>query len=80
MAQLSGSDEETIRELNPALNRGVVPPQGYRIRLPKGTRQQFEVALASYREPARRVPRRAPRARTRCGAARRSTALPGATG
>ncbi len=51
VAQLSGSDEETIRELNPALNRGVVPPQGYRIRLPKGTRQQFEVALATYREP-----------------------------
>ena len=53
VAQLSGSDEETIRELNPALNKGIVPPQGYRIRLPKGTREQFEVALASYREPAR---------------------------
>ncbi len=51
VAQLSGSDEGTIRELNPALNRGVVPPQGYRIRLPKGTREQFQVALASYREP-----------------------------
>jgi membrane-bound lytic murein transglycosylase D len=51
VAQLSGSDELTIRDLNPALNRGVVPPQGYRIRLPKGTREQFEVALASYREP-----------------------------
>lgn len=52
VARLSGSDEETIRELNPALNRGVVPPQGYDIRLPKGTRAQFELALASYREPA----------------------------
>jgi membrane-bound lytic murein transglycosylase D len=52
VARLSGSDEETIRELNPALNRGVVPPQGYDIRLPKGTREQFELALASYREPA----------------------------
>jgi membrane-bound lytic murein transglycosylase D len=51
VARLSGSDEETIRELNPPLNRGVVPPQGYDIRLPKGTRQQFELALASYREP-----------------------------
>jgi membrane-bound lytic murein transglycosylase D len=51
VAQLSGSDEGTIRELNPALNRGVVPPQGYRIRLPKGTRDQFVVALASYHEP-----------------------------
>ena len=65
VARLSGSDEETIRELNPALNRGVVPPQGYRIRLPKGTREQFEVALASYREPARPVLRpRAARAHT----------------
>lgn len=55
VARLSGSDEETIRELNPALNRGVVPPQGYDIRLPKGTREQFELALASYREPATAV-------------------------
>lgn len=51
VAELSGSDEDTIRELNPALNRGIVPPQGYRIRVPKGTREQFEVALASYHEP-----------------------------
>lgn len=53
VARLSGSDEETIRDLNPALNRGVVPPHGYPIRLPKGTREQFELALASYREPER---------------------------
>jgi membrane-bound lytic murein transglycosylase D len=53
VAALSGSDEETIRDLNPALNRGVVPPQGYDVRLPKGTREQFEMALASYREPVR---------------------------
>jgi membrane-bound lytic murein transglycosylase D len=53
VALLSGSDEETIRDLNPALNRGVVPPHGYSVRLPKGTREQFEVALASYREPER---------------------------
>jgi len=53
VAELCGADEETIRDLNPALNRGVVPPQGYRIRLPKGTREQFEIALASYREPVR---------------------------
>jgi membrane-bound lytic murein transglycosylase D len=51
VAQLCGSDEETLRDLNPALNHGVVPPQGYRIRLPKGTREQFEVALAAYHEP-----------------------------
>ena len=51
VAKLCGSDEGTLRDLNPALNRGVVPPQGYRIRLPKGTREQFEVALATYHEP-----------------------------
>ena len=66
VAQLSGSNEETIRELNPALNRGVVPPQGYRIRLPKGTRQQFEVALATYREPVA-LPRAARRHTVRRG-------------
>jgi membrane-bound lytic murein transglycosylase D len=51
VAQLCGSDEDTIQELNPALKRGVVPPDGYEVRLPQGTREQFEVALASYREP-----------------------------
>jgi membrane-bound lytic murein transglycosylase D len=55
VARLSGSDEQTLRELNPALNRGVVPPHGYAVRLPKGTREQFEIALASYREPERPV-------------------------
>jgi membrane-bound lytic murein transglycosylase D len=69
VAQLSGSDEETIRELNPALSRGVVPPQGYRVRLPKGTREQFEVALAAYHEPVRAVlsPRAARTHRVRRG-------------
>jgi membrane-bound lytic murein transglycosylase D len=51
VAQLSGSDVDTINELNPALKRGVVPPDGYMVRLPQGTRNQFQVALASYREP-----------------------------
>lgn len=52
VAQLSGSDVDTIKELNPALNRGVVPPDGYLVRLPQGTLDQFSVALAAYREPA----------------------------
>lgn len=51
VAQLTGSDLDTIKELNPALKRGVVPPDGYEVRLPEGTREQFTVALASYREP-----------------------------
>ena len=51
VAQLTGSDVDTIKDLNPALKRGVVPPDGYEVRLPEGTRDQFTVALASYREP-----------------------------
>jgi len=74
VAQLCGADEETIRDLNPALNRGIVPPQGYRIRLPKGTREQFEVALASYEEPVR--PTLAPRA-ARSHTVRRGETLSG---
>jgi membrane-bound lytic murein transglycosylase D len=52
VAQLTSSDLDTIKELNPALKRGVVPPDGYEVRLPEGTRDQFTLALASYREPA----------------------------
>jgi len=51
VADLCGSDVATIKDLNPALKRGLVPPDGYAVRLPQGTREQFEVALATYREP-----------------------------
>ena len=47
VAQLSGTSTDTIKELNPALHRGIVPPQGYAVRLPKGTKETFEVALAN---------------------------------
>lgn len=47
VAQLTGSSTETIRELNPALHRGVIPPDGYTVRLPKGTKDSFEIALAN---------------------------------
>lgn len=47
VAQLSGTSTDTIKELNPALHRGIVPPQGYAVRLPKGTKATFEVALAN---------------------------------
>lgn len=36
---------ETLRELNPELKRGVTPPGGFTLRLPKDTREQFEVAF-----------------------------------
>lgn len=52
VAQLSGSSLEEVTELNPALCRGVVPPSGYEVRLPKGTRETFEVAYANFRPTA----------------------------
>lgn len=65
VAQLSGTSTDVIRELNPALHRGVVPPQGYAVRLPKGTKETFEVALAnlpaSYVTRAKQVKTRARR-------------------
>lgn len=47
VAQLSGTSTDTIKELNPALRRGVVPPQGYAVRLPKGSKETFAVAYAN---------------------------------
>lgn len=52
VAQLSGTSTETIKELNPALHRGVVPPNGYSVRVPKGTKENFEFALANYKGPS----------------------------
>ncbi len=48
VARLSGASPGQIRDLNPALHRGMVPPQGYAVRLPKGTKETFQVALATY--------------------------------
>lgn len=47
VAQLTGTSTEFIQDLNPALHRGVIPPNGYDIRLPKGTKESFEIALAN---------------------------------
>src|SRR5258706_103653 len=47
VAKLCGSSTDTIKELNPALHRGIVPPQGYDVRLPKGSKEAFEVAYAN---------------------------------
>jgi hypothetical protein len=52
VAQLSGTSTETIKELNPALHRGVVPPNGYSVRVPKGTKESFEFALSNYKSPS----------------------------
>src|SRR5262249_39563472 len=44
VAKMSGTSTETIKELNPALHRGIVPPSGYDVRLPKGSKDTFEIA------------------------------------
>ncbi|MBI3784880.1 MAG: transglycosylase SLT domain-containing protein [Deltaproteobacteria bacterium] len=46
VAELCGASTEEIKELNPALHRSLVPPSGYSVRLPKGSKQTFEIAYA----------------------------------
>jgi membrane-bound lytic murein transglycosylase D len=54
VADLVGVPYDSIQNLNPELRRGVSPPgQGYTLRLPKGTRKQFEVAFAELPEDQR---------------------------
>lgn len=48
VARLSGTSTGTIKELNPALRRGVVPPHGYAVRVPKGTKATSELAYATF--------------------------------
>jgi len=47
VARLSGAPTSAIEDLNPALHRGIVPPDGYLVRLPKGTKKAFEIAYAT---------------------------------
>ncbi len=51
VADMTGSSLSTISDLNPALRRGMVPPQGYSIRVPKGTRRTFAAAYARRHPP-----------------------------
>jgi membrane-bound lytic murein transglycosylase D len=46
VARLSGTTLTAVRQLNPALRRGVVPPKGYTLKVPQGTGRRFEVAYA----------------------------------
>lgn len=69
VARLTGTSTRTIQELNPALRRGVIPPNGYWIRLPEGTKEGFEIALANL--PATAVVRTAVRNRHRSGTVHR---------
>jgi membrane-bound lytic murein transglycosylase D len=47
IAEWCGTSTDVLKELNPALLRGVVPPRGYQVRLPKGSKRSFEAAYAS---------------------------------
>ncbi len=58
VARLAGADVDDIKELNPALHRGMVPPQGYSVRLPKGSKDGFQLALQTYNEQAREAAER----------------------
>ncbi len=46
VAEWCGTSTDTIKELNPALHRGLVPPTGYHVRVPKGTKSAFESVYA----------------------------------
>ncbi|WP_456425969.1 LysM peptidoglycan-binding domain-containing protein [Rhodocaloribacter sp.] len=49
VAEMAGTDVETIRALNPELRQWTTPPANapYRIRLPRGTRERFAEAYAA---------------------------------
>lgn len=48
VAKLSGTTYDTIKDLNPDLKHWCTPPNypDYELKLPKGTKQQFEIAYA----------------------------------
>jgi membrane-bound lytic murein transglycosylase D len=69
VARLAGASTRTIKELNPALRRGVIPPKGYSVRLPKGTRESFQVALANL--PSQAVVRKGARKKHGAGTVHR---------
>lgn len=45
VAELSGVELATVRHLNPALRRGSIPPSGYVVKLPKGSKQVYRQAI-----------------------------------
>lgn len=54
-AKLSGTTYETIKELNPDLRHWCTPPNypDYQLKIPRGTRQQFEAEFAKMPEDQR---------------------------
>jgi len=54
VADLIGMPYDSVQDLNPELRRGVTPPgERYTIKLPRGTRKQFETAYLSLPEEQR---------------------------
>ncbi|QXD14057.1 LysM peptidoglycan-binding domain-containing protein [Rhodocaloribacter litoris] len=55
VAEMAGTDVETIRALNPELRQWATPPSStpYRLRLPAGTRDRFTAAYAALPEERR---------------------------
>ncbi len=47
LAQLCDTSADVLRELNPALIKGVIPPGGYGVKVPVGRKVHCEVAYAS---------------------------------
>ena len=69
IARLAGAPVDEIKDLNPALHRGMVPPEGYSVRLPKGSKNSFQLALLVYEDEMRELnARRALEARSRAAA------------
>jgi len=52
VAKLTNTPVSEIKALNPALHRGITPPHGYAVRVPKGTKDVVVVALARLRHDA----------------------------
>jgi len=71
IARLAGAGVDEIKDLNPALHRGMVPPQGYSVRLPKGSKDSVQLALVTYDQEMRELAERRQReAKARAAACR----------
>ncbi|HTO59110.1 MAG TPA: transglycosylase SLT domain-containing protein [Pseudomonadales bacterium] len=55
VAKFANASEAEMTELNPALRRGITPPQGYTMRVPKGTKEIVLTALARMHHDAAQV-------------------------
>jgi membrane-bound lytic murein transglycosylase D len=75
IALLGGTDPTALQELNPALRREAVPPGGYRVRVPQGTKRRFEIAYAQLKRRQGSAARSNPLHRVRRGETPSSIAL-----